>query len=145
MEVRAKVLSLKNNLAYVRVFKESACAGCSGCSHGKGHHTEFMLCENNKSYECYAENSICAKPGDTVVISSKSGFPLLTAFITFIIPLLASVVAYMIAECVSSSYSIIASCVAFIIFFLICAFISNYLSSKHITNVISKIIEENGN
>ncbi len=145
MEVRAVVLSLKENMAYVRVFKESPCAGCSGCSSGKKQHTELMLCENNKSYECFADNRIGAKVGDTVVVSSKTGFALLLAFITFLLPLLIAIASYVCADYFfSSSIPILLSFAAFLIFFFICALVSNRLSSKRTSNVICKIIEENG-
>lgn len=146
MEVKATVLSLKDNTAYIRVFKESGCQGCSNCPSKNTCHTELVLSDSLKSYECYADNSIGARPGDNVIVATPSKIALMFAFIIFVIPLILFVVAYFLLEKFFNGYSpIILSSAIFVVVFLICAFVSNHLSSIHTHNIIIKIIEENGN
>lgn len=145
MQVRASVISVENDIALIRVFKNSACGGCSDCPSKNTCHTELMLSDSGKTYDCYAENPVSAKKGDIVIVESTNNIPLLFALLIFVLPVVVSIAAYVIFNEYFNSYQLLSiSLLIFFFSFVLCSFTANWYSKKHTSNIISKIIEENG-
>lgn len=144
MKATGIVLSVKENQAYVRVCRESACAACKGCA-GGGCHAEFMLSEAPASYELYADNPPGAGVGDTVEFSCENRVPLTLAFILFVMPLVLAVAAYFAgAYFAGATAAVLSAGIAFFIFFFAFAFIANRLCAGRTKPTICKIIKESG-
>lgn len=124
------VSDVNGDKAIVTISKSSACghdcASCGACS--------------NPSYEISVLNKIGAKPGDKVIIESKTSLVLLASFILYIIPVLILIVAALICEHYSlGAYSILIFAALGIGWFLIIRLTNKKLEIK---NTIIKIIEE---
>ena len=79
MEQRGKVVSVGGSgTAHVAVLRQSACSGdchkCAGC----GAVEQTLLVE--------ARNPICAAPGDSVVLSTRTGPVLAAAAVLYLLP-----------------------------------------------------------
>lgn len=146
MNTTATVVTTDGKTATVRAFRQSACAGCSGCKDAKEKcHVELVLAELPDSYLTEVKNLIGAKAGDVVEISGDGKFSLFLAFLTFIVPVFAAIIAYIIADTVAEGFvPAMVTGIAFVLVFFVCAFVANGLSAKHSQTLICKIIKENG-
>ncbi len=78
MTERGVVLNIKNEFAKVRVGRNSACASCGKCG----------MTERQKHVDFFADNSIGAKEGDTVVLNIPETDSARLAFVGYIIPII---------------------------------------------------------
>jgi len=88
VEQRGKVVSAgENGTASVAVFRQSACSGdchkCAGCGAVK----QTLLVE--------ARNPVCAAPGDSVILSARTGPVLAAAAVLYLLPLLLFLAGYL--------------------------------------------------
>lgn len=144
MITKATVISTDGDKARVRVFRQSACDGCEGCSEKGKCHSEIMLSETPKFYELEVKNTADAKTGDLVEIKSSGNFVLVFAVMIFILPIAVTVAAYFVSDMfLNGNMPLIVSAASFAASFAGSALVSNKLVPMYSQNVISKIIKEN--
>lgn len=105
MTQNAKVIKVEKGHTFVMVKRQSACSGnckdCSGC------------CE--KPVICEAENNVCAKEGDDVVIYSDTKKTLFLAFKLYILPIFIFIAALALYEAKAMSTLILTAFILIII------------------------------
>ncbi len=104
------VREVKDNKALVRFIKESACGGkcasCGGCG--------------VKPIDVWIDNTLSLVPGERVEVKSPSSKILLSAFITYIFPLLAFMFAYVLfANIVNNGWGLFSGVIGFFLSFLV--------------------------
>lgn len=85
------VIEVNNDIAKVRVGRHSDCKNCGGCP-------------GNDSIIICADNKIGAKPGQRVAFEVKDTNVISSAFIVFILPLIAVFVGVMIGEFIGENF-----------------------------------------
>lgn len=120
MRQRAVVIKTEGKLAEIEVSRSTMCDGCQkngGCAH----HCELSgIVANSGKMRTTAQNTIGAKPGDTVKVETESTKVLGYAALVFVMPILVCAVFYFLADAVFSSetYALIAAAAGFVLSFL---------------------------
>lgn len=120
MRQRAVVIKTEGKLAEIEVSRSTMCDGCQkngGCAH----HCELSgIVANSGKMRTTAQNTIGAKPGDTVEVETESTKVLGYAALVFVMPILVCAVFYFLADAVFSSetYALIAAAAGFVLSFL---------------------------
>lgn len=120
MRQRAVVIKTEGKLAEIEVSRSTMCDGCQkngGCAH----HCELSgIVANSGKMRTTAQNTIGAKPGDTVEVETESTKVLGYAALVFVLPILVCAVFYFLADAVFSSetYALIAAAAGFVLSFL---------------------------
>ena len=145
MKAKGQVLSTTETRAQVRVFRESPCASCEGCSGEKSCHAEFIFSSVTPTADVCAENPVGAKTGDIVELYSENRLSLSLAFLIFVLPfLLAAVVYFTVGHAVQGYLPSVAAGAAFFVFFLVFAFLADRVGAKKAKVSVYKIIKESG-
>lgn len=92
MEQTAKVLHTEGQRAVVSAQRVSACEGCH--KQAEGSCSACTLLSRQKPFTAEADNTIGAKPGDTVRIETPDGVALGFAALIFLLPILAAFAGY---------------------------------------------------
>lgn len=138
MKVTGTVLAVSDGKAKVRVFRESPCAACKGCS-GGACHAEIRFDETT------AEDMLGVHVGDVVELYSDNRFTLGLAFVLFGLPFVFAIVfGIMFQTLLGAQAGVAVGIAAFIVSFIALAFAADRHSAKHAKNVICKIIKESG-
>ncbi len=144
MTALAKVVEIKeNNVARVQSQRMSACASCENCS-SKGACEAQLVFGNTSCVFLEVKNTLSARVGDTVQLSSSTPKMLFTSFFVFVVPVLLSVLAYFLAEGITHNTFISSVClgVVFAAAFVAGAVFMNSYAKKCISIEIVKIVEE---
>ena len=136
MKVTGTVLAVSDGKAKVRVFRESPCAACKGCS-GGACHAEIRFDETTV-LDTTAEDMFGVHVGDVVELYSDNRFTLGLAFV------FAIVFGILFQALLGAQAGVAAGIAAFIVSFIALAFAADRHSAKHAKNVICKIIKESG-
>lgn len=143
MKVTGTVLSVSDGKAKVRVFRESPCAACKGCS-GRACHAEIRFDETTV-LDTTAEDMLGVHVGDVVELYSDNRFTLGLAFVLFGLPFVFAIVfGIMFQTLLGAQAGVAVGIAAFIVSFIALAFAADRHSAKHAKNVICKIIKESG-
>lgn len=132
MQIEGTVRKTDEKVAYIVIKRESACgencANCGGCK---------------KMNEITADNTLGAKPGDTVVVEMSDSRVLSAAFMVYMLPLIIFFAAYFISnmftktEWVSITLGISFATVFYVILY--------FYDKKQREKYIHKIIDVKGN
>lgn len=124
------IKSFNNGLAEVLVERGTSCGEhCGSCS----------VCKYVGEIHTYAKNTIGAKPGDHVVVSSKSSEIIGAAFTLYIIPMIAMVVAYLLAAAMGAS-EMVSIVAAFAAFAVLVGVVTHYHRAKSKKKEIELVI-----
>ena len=131
MTANGKIKEIKENIATIEVFKESACTGkcedCAGCK--------------TSPVSATAYNEIGAKVGDVVEIYAPSKKVMKLAFLVYVVPVLILIFGGMVFS--FPGYKIIKSISIMLLICLYICFIiyENNKSKKNIQNTITRVIK----
>lgn len=127
----ARVISLSENKATVKVQRHTSCEKCGACNLG-------MVSSTEKTVE--VENTLNAREGDLVMLGIKSGAILSASFILYIIPLLTFFGGLVAGNRWGEEFGISPDIFSVILgtTFLILTFIIIYIYDKRIRNTTNK-------
>ncbi len=129
MTSTGRVVSVNNNIATVQVVKTSACGhNCSECA----------VC-NAPVIQTEAVNNIGAKPGDRVVIETKSSGILKLAFILYMLPVLV-VIAIGIISVITHLKNVIIAIICLTAFIIWCIVLRLLNIKSTQNNIIVQVI-----
>ena len=144
MKVTGTVLAVSDGKAKVRVFRESPCAACKGCS-GGACHAEIRFDETPAVLDTTAVDTLGVHVGDVVELYSDNRFTLGLAFVLFGLPFVFAIVFGVLFQTLFGVQAgVAAGIAAFIVSFIVLAFAADRHSAKYAKNVICKIIKESG-
>ncbi len=137
MTQQAKVISVSGQTAKVIVMRRSACEGCKQKSvcHGES-------CAEGKPIEAIACNSIGAKAGDMVELTTSSSVILGVSFCVFVLPIVLALCAYLATNSFYSEASLLVALCAFVLSCLFFVFFFNKKFKNKNYVVITKILGE---
>lgn len=144
MQTVARVLKVSGNMARVVCKRQSACdTSCKSCEN-KDSCAGQLLFTNDSSVELDVYNTVGAKVGDTVELSSSTFKTLVISLVVFVFPVLFSVIGYVVCDKLTESIYLPALVLAavFAVAFAATAFCMNEYAKKNIRIEIVKIVEE---
>lgn len=143
MTQNAKVISTNGNEATVSVIRRSACEGCkqknlcAGISEG---------CSEQKEIIATVKNTVGAKAGDEVILSTPTGVVLSSAFCVFILPIIIAFITYFIFGLTALSKGavyLITICVFFVFCGMICVYLDRLMKRDKKVEIVKILKEEN--
>lgn len=137
-----KVLSCDGDLCEVEIIRESACSSC----HSRSSCTASAMagCAKFEKVVVKAKNTVGARCGETVELTSDSAGMLGIAFCVFILPIITAIAAYFTASVITDKVSIcyIIATVFFTIAFFGLFFGFDRRLSKSINVEVSSVLEK---
>ena len=133
MDTIGVVKSIEKDRAIVKVARTSACGGnCASCN----------IC-GNRELETSVKNTVGAKEGDVVKITTSSGRVLFSAFVLYVLPILLFLIFYLLSSrCFSVPITLSISLLAVGVLYLA---IRKWGKSLAVESEITEIIKENMN
>ncbi len=97
MQTKATVIRIENGMTIVEVERQAACDGCHKNKDGEGC-SICSLTGGSRKFEATASNTLGAKVGDVVTVSTETEKVLWYAALVFMLPLIVGVAFYFLSE-----------------------------------------------